>query len=172
MKPEEIRELYEYNAWANRRVLEACSTLTDEQLSRDLGSSFRSVRGTLVHIVSGEWLWLERWRGRSPAMAEVEQFANHLTSLASIRTCWERMERDLLAFVAALSAADLERTVEYRNLGGNRFAYSLRSMLQHLVNHNSYHRGQVTTMLRQLGATPRATDFLRYFDALAGQPEE
>ena len=172
MSPEEVRELYDFNAWANQRALEACSVLTEEQFTRDLGSSFRSVRDTLIHVLGGEWLWLERWRGRSPMMVEVETFANQVKGFASMRSRWERIERDLRVFVAALSAADLERVVEYRNLGGNRFAYPLRSMLQHLVNHNTYHRGQVTTMLRQLGAIPRATDFLRYFDVLAGQPED
>ncbi len=169
MNLETVRLLYDYNAWASHRVLEACAALTDEQFTRDLGSSFRSARDTLVHIMEVEWLWLERWHGHSPAgLAPPEQFPN----LARIRTRWTEIERDLLGFVAGLSPADVERVIEYRNLRGNRFSYPLKSMLQHLVNHGTYHRGQVTTMLRQLGAQPRPTDFLRYFDALAGQPEE
>ncbi len=169
MNPETFRLLYDYNAWANHRVLEACGALSDEKCTRDLGSSFRSIRDTLVHIMQGEWLWLERWHGRSPAgLAPPEQFPD----LARVRARWTEIERDLLRFVAGLSPGDLERVIEYRNLRGNPFAYPLQSMLQHLVNHGTYHRGQVTTMLRQLGAQPRPTDFLRYFDVLAGQPEE
>jgi len=65
MNLEDFCLLYEYNSWANRRSLDACSTLTDEQFTRDIGSSFRSVRDTLSHICEVEWLWLERWHGRS-----------------------------------------------------------------------------------------------------------
>jgi len=66
MSPDEMRQLYDYNAWANRRALEAASALTEEQFTRVLGSSFASVRDTLVHIYSGEWVWLERFQGRTP----------------------------------------------------------------------------------------------------------
>jgi len=169
MTPEQIRALYDFNSWANHRVLGVCGSLTNEQFTRDLGSSFPSVRDTLAHILGGEWIWLERWQGRSPAaLPEAAQFPH----LAGIRARWAEVERGLLQFVARVSPEDLECVMEYRNIRGNRFAYPLRSMLQHLVNHGTYHRGQVTTMLRQLGARPRPTDFLRYFDALAGLPED
>ena len=85
---------------------------------------------------------------------------------------WAEVERDLQKFVRALSQDDLKRKIEYRNLRGNTFAYPLGSILQHLANHSSYHRGQVVTMLRQLGAKGTSTDWLRYLDTLAGQPEE
>ncbi len=169
MTPEQVRALYDYNAWANHRVLDACEVLAPEQFTRDLGSSFRSVRDTLAHILGAEWVWLERWHGRSPtALPTAHQFDN----LASLRVRWAEVERDLMNFVAGLSGAGLDRVIDYRNTRGNRFAYPLRSMLQHLVNHGTYHRGQVATLLRQLGAQPRATDLLRYYDALAGQPED
>jgi len=167
--PEHFRQLYDFNAWANHRTLGACDALTVEQFTRDLGSSYCSVRDTLAHIMGGEWVWLERCHGRSPsALPNAEQFP----TLATVRTRWAEIEPGLLSFVAGLSPADLDRVMEYRNMRGNQFAYPLRFMLQHLVNHGTYHRGQVTTLLRQLGARPRATDFLRYHDALAGQPEE
>lgn len=169
MTPEHVRLLYEYNAWANQRVLEACGALSDEQFTRDLGSSFRSVRDTLVHIFGAEWIWLERWHGRSPTALPP---ATEFSTLGGIRVRWAEVERDLMDFVAGLSVADLDRVIEYRNTRGNRFAYPLRSMLQHLVNHGTYHRGQVATLLRQLGAQPRPTDLLRYCDVLAGQPED
>jgi len=65
MNLEDFCLLYEYNSWANSRSLDACSTLSDEQFTRDIGSSFRSVRDTLSHVCEVEWLWLERWHGRS-----------------------------------------------------------------------------------------------------------
>ena len=169
MTPEQIRALYDYNAWANRRILDACGALTEEQFTRDLGSSFRSVRDTVVHILGGEWIWLERWHGRSPSALPP---SSDFPTLARVRERWAEIERGLKDFVAGVSAADLDRVIEYRNTRGNRFAYPLRSMLQHVVNHGTYHRGQVTTLLRQLGAQPRPTDLLRFYDALAGQPED
>ncbi len=169
MNPEEIRVLYEYDAWANHRLLDAAAALTNEQFTRPLGSSFPSVCDTLVHIMGAEWIWHERLRGKSPeALLPTSEFPDH----ASVRRRWAEVERDLQKFVRALSPDDLERSIEYRNLRGNTFAYPLGSILQHLVNHGSYHRGQVVTMLRQLGADATSTDWLRYLDTLSGQPEE
>ena len=67
MTPELTRTLFAYDAWANRRSLEACATLTPEQFTRDLGSSFPSVRDTLAHLVGAQFVWLERFHGRVPS---------------------------------------------------------------------------------------------------------
>lgn len=160
MTPEEIRALYNYNAWANHRTLDACAALSDEQFARDLGSSFRSVRDTLVHIMGAEWIWFERWHGRSPGALPT---ADEFPTPASVRARWAEIERDLLSFVAGLSAEDLARVHEVRTLTAGTAANPLWQMLQHVVNHSSYHRGQVVTMLRQLGATPVSTDLIRYY---------
>jgi len=106
-----------------------------------------------------EWLWLERWKGSSHSGPSVEKFAD----LAAVHARWNEIEADLRGFVRGLSAADLDRVVHYRNTKGQEFSNPMAHMLQHLVNHGSYHRGQVTTMLRQLGATPVATDLIAYY---------
>ena len=67
MSPEETRQLYDFNAWANRRSLSAAAALTPEQFTKPMGSSFSSVRDTLAHIFGAEWIWLERFQGRSPS---------------------------------------------------------------------------------------------------------
>jgi uncharacterized damage-inducible protein DinB len=157
---EGIRLLYDYNAWANNRTLESCATLSDEEFSRDLSSSFRSVRDTLVHIFWGEWLWLERWHGRSPtAMPAAADFPN----LAAVRTRMEGIDRELIDFVSGLEADGLARIVEHKTTAGVPQAQPLWHMLQHLANHGTYHRGQVATMLRQLGAKPQATDLILFY---------
>jgi uncharacterized damage-inducible protein DinB len=166
MTPEQIKFLYDFNAWANHRVLDAAAGLTTEQLTRDLRSSFPSVRDTLVHIYGAEWVWLERWHGRSPmVLPPGAEFGD----VAGLRAKWAELEAAQKKYVASVTAADLERAIEYRNFKNQPFAYPLRAMLQHVVNHGSYHRGQVTTMLRQLGVKALSTDLLRYYDALAGQ---
>jgi uncharacterized damage-inducible protein DinB len=174
MTPEQIRLLYEFNAWANRRVLDACAPLTPEQFTRNMGSSFSSVRDTLVHIMGGEWIWSQLWMRPLPdAKLTLEEFrAERFPDLASVRKRWEGIESGMLQFAAGVTPEALDHVIEYTNVRGNRFAYPLRAMMQHVVNHSTYHRGQMCTLLRQLGANPRATDYLRYLDVLAGNPED
>lgn len=167
MTAEQARLLYEFNAWANRRVLDACAALSAGQFTQEIVSSFPSVRDTLAHIMGGEWLWLERWKGRSHASLPP---GSDYPDLNSIRTSWAPVERDLLAFVNALDEAGLERIVAYQNTAGKPYETVQWQMLQHLVNHGSYHRGQITTLLRQLGAQPVATDLIGFYRVREGQP--
>jgi uncharacterized damage-inducible protein DinB len=160
MSPEEIRQLYDYNAWADRRAMEAAAALMPEQFTKPLGSSFSSVRDTLAHIYGAEWIWLERFQGRSPAsLPDGNQFAN----LASLRERWLEHEARLLGFVRGLAQADLDRMMEYRTLKFGVYRNPLWQSMQHLVNHGTYHRGQVTTLLRQLGAQPILTDLMHFY---------
>ena len=92
MTPEDIRQLYDYNAWANRRSLDAAAALSTEQFTKPLGSSFSSVRDTLAHIWGCEWLWLERFQGRSPAsLPDVNEF----NELSALQTRWQEDETRL-----------------------------------------------------------------------------
>jgi uncharacterized damage-inducible protein DinB len=160
MSPEDIRQLYDYNAWANRRAMEAAAALTPEQFTKPLGSSFSSVRDTLAHIYGAEWIWLERFQGRSPAsLPDVKEFTN----LASLRKRWLEHETLLLGFVRGLTQADLDRVMEYKTLKFGVYQNPLWQSMQHLVNHGTYHRGQVTTLLRQLGAQPILTDLMHFY---------
>src|SRR3989442_3246511 len=110
-----IRSLYRYNDWANGRILDASARLTCEQLLEGGGASFDSVRDTLVHTMGAEWLYLERWHGRSPRASFA---AADFPDLATIRARWQTIERDTQAFVATLTEADLARVVEYTNMQG------------------------------------------------------
>jgi uncharacterized damage-inducible protein DinB len=164
--PEDLRTLYAYDAWANRRMLEACAALSPEQFTRDLGSSFPSVRDTMAHIFGAQWIWLERFQGRShTALPNGNEFAD----LASLRARWTQFESELLSYVNGLSAADLERSFDYRDIKANAHRNLLWQTLQHLANHGTYHRGQVTTMFRQLGAKPVGTDMIGFYRERAAQ---
>jgi len=164
MNVEDFRVLYDYNSWANGRTLEACEPLDSEQFTRDLGSSFRSVRDTLVHIGGAEWLWLERWHGRAPqAMPQGAEFPD----LESVRRRSAEIERNLLDYVASLTPENLLRVMQFKTMAGTQMAQPLWQCLQHLVNHGTYHRGQITTMLRQLGSKPLGTDLIGYYRQLA-----
>src|ERR1700720_1721627 len=113
MSPDEIRPLYEYNAWANRRSLAAAEKLTIEQFTKPMGSSFSSVRDTLAHVYGAEWIWLERFQGRSPAsLPDTTQFKD----VASLRERWNEHESRLLGFVRGLTQSELDRVMEYKTL--------------------------------------------------------
>jgi uncharacterized damage-inducible protein DinB len=160
MNAEEIRQLYDYNAWANRRLFDACEPLKPEQFTRDLHSSFPSVRDTLVHILGAECLWYERFQGRHPK--ELLSAAEFHT-LGDIRRRALAAETDLLKFIGGLTREDLARIFEFRTIAGELYPSPLWQALQHLVNHGSYHRGQVTAFLRQLGAQPVSLDLIRFY---------
>lgn len=160
MKPEEMVALYEYNAWANRRTLEAASALTKEQFTKKLGSSFSSVRDTLSHIYGVEWLWLERFQGRSPsAIPDDSEFDD----IEHLKARWREFEPTLLNFVRGLRQEELDRVMEYKTMKFGVYRNPLWQSMQHLVNHGTYHRGQITTLLRQLGAEPISTDLMHFY---------
>jgi len=162
-----IRSLYRYNDWANGRILDASARLTCEQLLEGGGASFDSVRDTLVHTMGAEWLYLERWHGRSPRASFA---AADFPDLATIRARWQTIERDTQAFVATLTEADLARVVEYTNMQGERWAYPLWQQMIHQVNHATQHRSEAAVMLTKLGHSPGWLDLL-YFVDLVGGPD-
>jgi len=160
MTPEEIRQLFDYNAWANERSLQGAAQLSDEQFLKPLGSSFSSVRDTLVHICSGEWVWLERCHGYSPsAFPDLSS----IQTVSALREHWTPQAAQLLTFTQGLTQSDLDRIMEYKTFKFGVYQNPVWQALQHLANHGTYHRGQVTTMLRQLGATPVLTDLMHFY---------
>jgi uncharacterized damage-inducible protein DinB len=160
MSPEEMVTLYEYNAWADRRSLDAASKLTTEKFVQPLGSSFSSVRDTLTHIYGAEWIWLERFLGNSPSsFPDLSKFVD----VATLREAWIPQEKRLLDFVGSLSQADLDRVMEYKTMKFGTYSNPMWQSMQHVVNHGTYHRGQVTTLLRQLGGEPILTDLMHFY---------
>ena len=160
MSPDQIHQLFDYNAWANRRLLDAAEKLSPEQFVQRIESSFPSVRDTLAHIYGAEWIWLERFQGRSPSGLPA---AAEFTDVNTLRQHWLQHEERLLDFVRGLAQADLDRDFEYKTLKFGMYRNPLWQSMLHVVNHGTYHRGQVTTMLRQLGAQPILTDLMHFY---------
>lgn len=161
MTPQDVRTLIDYNYWATHRVLDAVAALTAEQFTRDLGSSFRSVRDTLSHVHGAEWIWLSRLHGESPTSGLPH---DRFPDLAATRAAWAETEAGLRAWVDAVGQEELDRVIDYRFMNGQATASRVGHILQHVVNHGTYHRGQVTTMLRQLDAAPPASlDLIAYY---------
>ena len=158
--PELLRFMFQYNAWADRRLLDACTALTTEQFTRNLGSSFGSVRDTVAHLYGAEWVWNERFQGHSPAALNP---AGAFPDLASVRAKLEEMDLYYIDYVSKLTQQDLDRVIRYKSFSGDEFSNPLWQSLHQLTNHASYHRGQVVTLLRQLGVKPVSTDLIVYY---------
>src|SRR6516162_3782503 len=163
MNKDDIELLYEYDRWANNRVLQAASALSPEQFTRDLGGSFRSLRDALVHIIGGEWGWLSYWKASSHSAAfladlwdrhDVLFHPDAFPNLGAVRLKWEEVEKEQTEFVSFVTEEALRKMLPIRAT-----ELSLAHLMQHLANHSTYHRGQVALMMRQLHAEPLATDF-------------
>jgi uncharacterized damage-inducible protein DinB len=159
MTRDEARQLFAYDSWANRLVFTAAGALPVEQLQAPAASSFPSIDATLAHIVGAEWIWLRRWRGESPAAAPAWVAK---PSLPDLKRELAAVEAERASFLAGLSEAEFERAVSYRTLAGQPYSDALGGLIRHVVNHSTYHRGQVATQLRQLGHTPPNTDLITY----------
>jgi len=156
-----IKALYEYNEWANRRILDAASELTSIQYTKNLGSSYISIEETLIHIMSAEAIWFMRCKGFSPkTMFQPADFPD----ISSLKSRWAEVTSEQSVFIANLHEESLNNKITYANFTGESFTYTLWQILHHVINHSSYHRGQIITMLRQLGVGAVATDFLLYYD--------
>ncbi len=144
-------------------MLAAAGLLTSEQFTREIESSFRSVRATLVHVFSAESVWLSRWQGESPAAHMAPERFPDVSSLAE---AWRVHEPQLRSFVAGLGDDGLHQVREYTMFNGQGAASPYWQMVTHLVNHGTYHRGQVATLMRQLGAAPASSvDLIAYYRA-------
>ena len=155
----DVDALFAYSKWANDRMLANLRELSEEQFTRALGGSFSSIRDTAAHIVAGEWVWLRRWTGTNPTAMPDWAKAPSFPELAAK---FVEIEAERAAFLRSLTDADLARPLAYILFSGQHDSQPLQAQLQHIVNHSSYHRGQVATMLRQVGAKPTGTDFITY----------
>jgi uncharacterized damage-inducible protein DinB len=163
MNKDDIQLLYEYDRWANARVFQSIAALTVEQFTRDLGGSFPSVRDTMLHILAGEWTWLTYWKtlDRDAAfLADLRKQRETLFArdafpgLDSVRCKWDEVEKEQIDFLNNVTDESLQEKIPTRDT-----LISLVHLMQHLANHSTYHRGQISLMMRQLGAEPVATDF-------------
>lgn len=167
MNAEYLKLLVDFHYWARDRMLLAAGALTTEQYARPMGNSFSSVRDTLNHIYHAEWIWYSRWNGVSPTAFPSP---DDLPDLAALRAEWTGLEGKLRAFLQTGGTTELAQVIAYKLMSGNEGASPLWQMVAHVVNHATYHRGQVTTMLRQLGAAPaQSTDMITFFRERASQ---
>jgi uncharacterized damage-inducible protein DinB len=165
---EAILELYAYSAWANARILETAGQLTREQFTTQ-GDGSDSIRDTLVHTASAQWLWLERWRGTSPAeLWDPIDFPD----VTALRTRWDQVEEATSDYLGMLRESELVRVVSYVNFQGETWAYPLWQQLLHQVNHATQHRSEAALLLTRLGYSPGWLDLLVYVDSKTARRQD
>lgn len=156
----DLHTLIRYNDWANDRIFSCVEKLSDEQFARVVGGSFPSIRETIAHLVLGEWVWTQRWKGVNPTSAPGW---SENAVLADLRRALREIEAERLALISTIGEEDLLRPRDFTYMSGAAGRHSLQEMIVHVVNHSTYHRGQVVTMLRQVGGAPISTDMVIFY---------
>jgi uncharacterized damage-inducible protein DinB len=150
----------EFMKWADETLLAVLSQAPPEQVSQDRGSSFKSLFDTLAHVYLAELVWLKRVQGQTEVkLADLESPAD----LTALGQSWPEMHRTWTDWSKSLASEDWSKPLILRNTQGAEFALPYWQLVMHLVNHGSYHRGQVATMLRQAGIKPPGTDLITFY---------
>jgi len=154
-----FRKLAEYNRKFNESVYEVCGQLSEEERRRDMKAFFRSIHSTLNHILVADTIWLSRLNGRPLAITSLDQELH--ADFASLAHARKQTDEDLERTVANLRPEDIDGSITYRSILVNKESSSRRGrILMHVFNHQTHHRGQVTTLLSQLGHDVGVTDFI------------
>ncbi len=160
-----LTELLAYDRWANHKILDAVTALDTVQFTKPMSGSFGSVRDTLVHLAWAEWIWTKRWQGTSPQeRADPRDFP----TAESIAKYMQETEAAQAEIFKGREPDIRGVRIRYTNLKKEVYEYSFEEMVHHLTMHSAYHRGQLATLLRQLGEVPPTTDYLVFIDEQRG----
>jgi uncharacterized damage-inducible protein DinB len=162
-----FRSQLEYHYWANGRLLDAMADLTPEQYTRDLGGSFPSIQATVAHLLNAETVWLNRLLGENrPGVGP-----DSVPTVAAARERWNQLKGTYLSLLEQIGDAGLTVSLQAKTSSGQVYSHPRWEVLQHLVNHGTYHRGQIALMMRQVGVAPASTDLILFYRVRSGQTE-
>ena len=161
----------DYNQRMNNQLFEAADKLTTEELCADRGAFFTSILGTLNHILVGDLIWLSRFSSHSNSyrsLADLSELPKPAglsdviyPELSSLRDARSRVDSSIKRWLAEeVKEADFSKSLAYANTKGVVSERNFGELLFHLFNHQTHHRGQVTTLLNQQGIDVGTTDFL------------
>lgn len=167
---EQIKLFAEYNRWMNERLCDAAAALSEDSLHADSGAYFKSIIGTLNHLLVGDILWLGRFHPHADrytalsAIAAREKPASFdqilHADIEALRADRYTMDSSIVAWSQQIAEGDLERPLIYRNMRGDTIRKNFGSLVLHLFNHQTHHRGQLTTLLAQAGVRFEPTDLV------------
>lgn len=161
MAAKDLQDLYAYGYWANRKLLDALSALSDEEFSRDVAGSYGSIRNTLVHALSAEWGWLGRCGAQPDRGARLK--SEGYPTLQSVMDLSRKVEAIGRDFLPTLRDADLARVIEFSFAPPDTYRMTVDQILRHGAIHSAHHRGQVSLLCRMLGHAPGNYDALFYY---------
>ncbi|MGR9013091.1 MAG: DinB family protein [Gammaproteobacteria bacterium] len=167
---EHLRLLSRYNRWMNDKLYSTAAKLPDDELIRDRGAFFGSLLGTLNHIMVADIIWLQRFskhpaqhpaldqiRGMTKPQALTQILLNDLAALSAER---RKLDTTIISWCEQLGASDLNHMLAYRNMKNEAAVKNFGSLILHLFNHQTHHRGQAATLLSQQGLDIGVTDLL------------
>ena len=137
-----------YNIWANQRILDCINNLSDDQIDREIASSFSSIKKTVLHIWDAESIWWQRLKLSEKIIRPSEEFTGNFTELVKKL---DQQSTEWKDWVDNATEVQLQHVFAYQNTKKEQFKQPVYEMLLHLFNHGTCHRGQLVTMLRQLG---------------------
>jgi uncharacterized damage-inducible protein DinB len=156
----ELKLLHAFNAWASNRVFDAVGRMPEADVTRDMKTSHGSIHATLVHMVGAEKMWLSRWLGTpDPSFLTPRE----VPSIADLRAAWERVGFETAKFIGTMNDRKLQATFTMTTAKGESFVHTYSQAFQHVVDHGTYHRGQVVAMMRQLGVVPPSTGLNMFY---------
>lgn len=160
MTVKDLQTFYDYNYWANHKILDVTTRLTPEEFTRTVAGGHGSVRNTMVHVLSTEWGWLSRCGG--PAR-DAKLDAGDFPTIEPLIAKWKKVENYMRDFLSGLEDKDLESDVTYAGKEGKKRSMPMGELLHHSIIHGAHHRGQVAVLLRELGYSPGSFDILFYY---------
>jgi uncharacterized damage-inducible protein DinB len=163
---EYIRQAYEYMYWATGRYFAVAEGLTDEQLHQVQGHGWGDIHGTLVHMMSSEWVWMQRWQGSTPA-GHLDKAA--YPTLAALKARWAEVQSEMRAFIEQQTEESLRAEITYSNFRGETFHVPLWQMLAHIVNHETHHRGELAAMYALMDVSHPEDEMIQFFLNASGQ---
>jgi uncharacterized damage-inducible protein DinB len=151
-----IRKLFTFYHWAEDQVLDAFAPVTATRLDAPWGGSFATGRGLLEHVIGSDRVWIARWHGTSLMSRPPVP-----TTYAGVdfRREWEEIKRDHVAYLDTLTPARLDEPFSYVKFSGEHCTFPLADVLIHVLNHGTYHRGQLAHLLRDFGLPAPSTDY-------------
>lgn len=157
------RWLFDYSYWARDRVLAQVARLNHDAYIAPRTLDYGTIRGTLVHWLARDAIWLARWQGRPDELID----ESHLPTFEALQERWAHEEAQMRAFLDQLTDPELTETVRYASaVTNNRYAIPLWPMMSHVVNHGTQHRSEVALVLTQLGLSPGDLDLIVYLNPL------
>jgi uncharacterized damage-inducible protein DinB len=160
MTLQEVKLLHAFNSWADNRILDAAMAMPADKAMQDMKSSHGSIHGTLVHLLASEKMWLSRWVGKpDPAFVSVAD----APTMDDVKRIWVTVGFETAKFLSTLTDRKLLDYFTMKTSKGDTYKHTYSQTFQHMVDHCSYHRGQVAAMMRQQGIAPPTTGLINFY---------